>query len=51
VPECHTDNGSATHFQVPASYYSSDWEHFNVTGLAALARFMRPTIASILNLH
>lgn len=51
VPECHTDNGRAVHFQVPASYYSSDWEHFNVIGLAALARFMWPTVASILNLH
>jgi hypothetical protein len=51
VPECHTDNGRATHFQVPASYYSSDWNHLNVTGLAALARFMWPTIAKILNLH
>lgn len=51
VPECHTDNGRATHFQVPASYYSSDWNHFNVAGLAALARFMWPTVAKILNLH
>jgi hypothetical protein len=51
VPECHTDNGRATHFQVPASYYSSDWEHYNVTGLGALARFMWPTVAKILNLH
>jgi hypothetical protein len=51
VPECHTDNGRATHFQVPASYYSSDWNHLNVTGLAALARFMWPTVASILNVH
>jgi hypothetical protein len=50
VPECHTDNGRATHFQVPASYYSSDWNHLNVTGLAALARFMWPTVAKILNL-
>jgi hypothetical protein len=22
VPECHTDNGRATHFQVRASYYN-----------------------------
>jgi len=51
VPECHTDNGRATHFQVPASYYSSDWEHLNVTGLAALAAFMWPTVAKILNSH
>jgi hypothetical protein len=51
VPECHTDNGRATHFQVPASYYSADWNHLNVTGLAALARFMWPTVAKILNLH
>jgi hypothetical protein len=49
VPECHTDNGRATHFQLPASYYSSDWNHLNVTGLAALARFMWPTVATILN--
>jgi hypothetical protein len=49
VPECHTDNGRATHFQWPASYYSSDWNHLNVTGLAALARFMWPTVATILN--
>ena len=39
------------YFQVPASYYSSDWEHYNVTGLGALARFMWPTVAKILNLH
>jgi len=51
VPECHTDNGRATHFQVPASHYSSDWEHLNVTGLAALAAFMWPTVAKILNSH
>ncbi len=54
VPECHTDNGRATHFQVRASYYNYsnyDWHHFNVTGLAALARFMWPTVAKILNLH
>jgi hypothetical protein len=51
VPECHTDNGRATHFQARASYYSSDGEHLNVTGLAALARFMWPTVAKILNLH
>jgi hypothetical protein len=31
----------ATHFQVPASYYSSDWEHLNVTGLASLAEGFR----------
>jgi hypothetical protein len=54
VPECHTDNGRATHFQVRSSYYNYsnyDWHHFNVTGLAALARFMWPTVAKILNLH
>jgi hypothetical protein len=55
VPECHTDNGRATHFQVRASYYNYsndwDWQHYNVTGLAALARFMWPTVATILNLH
>jgi len=51
VPECHTDNGRATHFQVPARYYSSDWEHLNVTGLAALAEFIWPTVAKILNSH
>ena len=55
VPECHTDNGRATHFQVSASYYNYsndwDWQHYNVTGLAALARFMWPTVAQILNLH
>jgi hypothetical protein len=55
VPECHTDNGLATHFQVSASYYnySNDWnwQHYNVTGLAALAAFMWPTVAKILNLH
>jgi hypothetical protein len=54
VPECHTDNGRATHFQVRASYYNYsnyDWHHFNVTGLAALARFMWPTVAKVLNLH
>ena len=54
VPECHTDNGRATHFQVRASYYNYsnyDWHHFNVTGLAALAKFMWPTVAKILNLH
>jgi hypothetical protein len=55
VPECHTDNGRATHFQVRASYYIYSnyffWQHFNVTGLAALARFMWPTVAKILNLH
>jgi hypothetical protein len=55
VPECHTDNGRATHFQVRASYYIYSnyffWQHFNVTGLAALARFMWPTVAKILKLH
>jgi len=54
VPQCHTDNGRATHFQVRASYYiysNFDWHHFNVTGLAALARFMWPNVAKILNLH
>src|SRR5215469_1590838 len=55
VPECHTDNGLAAQFQVRASYYnySSDWDyqHFNVTGLAALAAFMWPTVAKVLNLH
>jgi GDSL-like lipase/acylhydrolase family protein len=55
VPECHTDNGRATHFHVRASYYNYsndwDWQHYNVTGLGALARFMWPTVAKILNLH
>ena len=55
VPECHTDNGRATHFHVRTSYYNytNDWDyqHYNVTGLAALARFMWPTVAKILNLH
>ena len=54
VPECHTDNGRATHFQVRADYYNYvnfDWHHFNVTGLAALANFVWPTVAKILNLH
>lgn len=55
VPECHTDNGRATHFQVRASYYNYsndwDWQHYNAAGLAALARFMWPTVAKILNLH
>ena len=55
VPECHTDNGRATHFHVRTSYYnySNDWDyqHYNVAGLAALARFMWPTVAKILNLH
>jgi hypothetical protein len=55
VPECHTDNGRATHFHVRASYYNYtndwDWQHYNVTGLAALAKFMWPTVAKILNLH
>ena len=55
VPECHTDNGRATHFQVSASYYNYsndwDWQHYNVAGLAALARFMWPIVAKILNLH
>jgi hypothetical protein len=55
VPECHTDNGRATHFQVRASYYNYtddwDWQHYNVAGLAALARFLWPTVAKILNLH
>jgi hypothetical protein len=54
VPECHTDNGRATHFQVRPSYYNYsnfDWHHFNVAGLAALANFVWPTVAKILNLH
>jgi len=55
VPECHTDNGRATHFHVRTSYYNytNDWDyqHYNVTGLAALAKFMWPTVAKILNLH
>jgi hypothetical protein len=54
VPECHTDNGRATHFQVRSSYYNYsnfDWHHFNVTGLSALARFMWPTVVKTLNLH
>jgi len=55
VPECHTDNGRATHFHVRTSYYNytGDWDyqHYNVAGLAALAKFMWPTVAKILNLH
>jgi len=55
VPQCHTDNGRATHFHVRTSYYNytNDWDyqHYNVTGLAALAKFMWPTVAKILNLH
>ena len=55
VPECHTDKGRATHFQVRASSYNYSnyffWQHFSVTGLAALARFMWPTVAKTLNLH
>lgn len=50
VPQCHTDDGRATRFQVPATYYSSDWNHLNVTGLAALAEFMWPTVAHVLKL-
>jgi hypothetical protein len=55
VPECHTDNGRATHFHVRTSYYNytSDWDyqHYNVAGLAALAKFVWPTVAKILHLH
>jgi hypothetical protein len=55
VPQCHTDNGRAAHFHVRTSYYNytNDWDyqHYNVTGLAALARFMWPTVAKVLNLH
>jgi len=55
VPQCHTDNGRATHFHVRTSYYNytNDWDyqHYNVSGLAALAKFMWPTVAKILNLH
>src|SRR5215468_2853832 len=55
VPECHTDNGRATHFHVRASYYNYtnnwDYQHYNVAGLATLAKFMWPTVAKILNLH
>src|SRR5215471_1605957 len=49
VPQCHTDNGQATLFQVRTSYYNytDDWDyqHYNVAGLAALAGFMWPTVA------
>jgi hypothetical protein len=51
VTQCHTDNGRATHFQVPVSYYSDDGNHLNVKGLAALARFMWPTVAHALSLN
>ena len=55
VPECHTDNGRATHFHVRTSYYNYtdnwDFQHYNVTGLAALAKSMWPTVAHVLNLH
>jgi hypothetical protein len=55
VPECHTDNGRATHFHVRTSYYNYtdnwDYQHYNVAGLAALAKLMWPTVAKILNLH
>jgi len=55
VPECHTDNGRASHFHVRTSYYNYsddwDWQHYNVAGLAALAKFMWPTVAKILNSH
>jgi len=55
VPECHTNNGRATHFHVRASYYNYssdwDWQHYNVARLAALARFMWPTVAKILHSH
>jgi hypothetical protein len=55
VPECRTDNGRATHFHVRTNYYNftDDWDfqHYNVTGLAALAEFMWPTVANIVNLH
>jgi hypothetical protein len=50
VPQCHTDKGRATHFQVRANYYNYpnyDWHHFNVTGLAALAKFMWPTVVNL----
>jgi hypothetical protein len=54
VPECRTDDGRAAHFRVRSSYYnysSFDWHHFNVTGLGALARFVWPTVAKVLNMH
>jgi hypothetical protein len=51
VPQCRTDDGRATRFHVPAGYYGSDWNHLNVTGLAALARFMWPTVAHVLDLR
>ena len=54
MPECHTDNGRATHFRVRAGYYNYsnfDWHHFNVAGLAALAKFMQPTVLKTLHLH
>ena len=55
VPECHTDYGRARHFYVRTSYYNYtdnwDFQHYNVTGLAALARYMWPTVANILKLH
>jgi hypothetical protein len=54
VPNCHTDNRRALQFKVRASYYNYpnfDWHHFNVPGLAALAKFMWPTVAKTLHLH
>jgi hypothetical protein len=50
IAQCHTDDGHASQFQVPTSYYSSDWNHLNVTGLAALAKAMWPTVAHVLHL-
>ena len=53
VPECHRQR--PRHAFPCASQLLQllnwDWQHYNVAGLAALARFMWPTVAKHLNLH
>jgi hypothetical protein len=47
--QCHTNRDIASQFRVLPTYYTPDWNHLNVTGLAALSAYMWPTVKETLN--
>ncbi len=48
--KCHTDEGLRARWTDKLEYFTHDWNHLNVTGLAQEARMMWPVVADLLNL-
>ena len=48
---CHTDGGVRAAYVYRAEYFTADWNHFNIAGLANEARLMWPVVANLLGVR